>query len=1624
MNEQSITPVLLQKVYNLIAQKTAKENQPLVQQFATRILSTLSDDEIYHRNESDLYGAVIGLWHQLNRLKPAQSCVKVFNPTLVSHGWKSTLTIIEIICPDMQFLVDSIRIALNRHDICIHLMINSPLKTVKNKQGIVTHIGDEKGEKQAVFHIEIDRLSSVEEMALIEKALLQTLEDVRLVVLDWQPMRKQLDAVINEVRKQSSANENDTDEMIAFLRWLDESHFTFMSYKYYHLKHQNEQYLLTASDKEGLGLAKKLSRKPRDFLLNTLSPSAFSMALSRQMIINKTNQLSRVHRPAYMDYIGVKKCDKKGNVIGEHRFYGFYTSSAYSQSTANIPLIREKVQRILTASCYEPYSHSFKALANIIEQYPRDELFQASEDEMANVGVGVLKMQDSDLLRVFIRRDLFGRFFSCMVYVKRERYNTAFRKTTQDVLGQFFSTDEEIEFNTFFSESPLARTHYIVRVKDNHIDVDLKKLERNLLEAATSWDDRLTQAIIANFGENKGTPIAKHYKKAFPRSYKEVILPGSAVADIQRLEGLNDTHKIGMLFYRPQEEPISSKAVKLKLFQRDEPIHLSDVMPVLENLGLRVIGESPYKIKTDTGAVFWILDFSMLHNAGDDFDLSQARDRLQDTFAAVWHGELESDGFNRLVLNAGLTSREVMLLRAYARYMRQVSFPFSQTYIEDTLLLNSPLTALLVQLFNLRFNPDKKEGREKAQAELVARINTALDKVENLDDDRIIRRYMEMICATLRTNYFQPKSFITFQENTDAINHIASQEAFNNGDFKSYLSLKLNPQKIPEMPKPVPAFEIFVYSPDVEGVHLRAGKVARGGLRWSDRQEDFRTEILGLVKAQQVKNTVIVPVGAKGGFVCKKQQSLSLRDEIFNEGKRCYCIFIRALLDVTDNIKEEKIAPPQNVIRYDDDDPYLVVAADKGTATFSDLANRISLDYQFWLGDAFASGGSNGYDHKVMGITAKGAFESVKRHFRELEIDCQKNDFTCLGIGDMGGDVFGNGMLLSKHILLVAAFNHQHIFIDPTPKSASSFKERQRLFKSAHSGWDSYDKNVISKGGGVFSRKAKAIKVTPQIQTLIGTKKSSLTPSQLIQLLLKSKVDLLWNGGIGTYVKARHESHLMVGDRANDGLRINGDELGAKIVGEGGNLGLTQQGRIEFALAGGRVNTDFIDNVGGVDCSDNEVNIKILLNYLLHLSEITLKQRNALLESMAPEVEQIVLSDAYLQSGSLAVTASEQCALLKDQIRFIHFLEKEGKLDRQLEHLADDDTLLERLSKKIGLTQAENAVLLAYAKMTLKEQLIIDEITKSPYFIKRLPHYFPQVLQAKFSDAIQAHPLRKEIIATLLANEICNEMGAEFVHRMNEETGACVSDIVTAYAIIKEVVSFDHLLTEIRALDNKIVASLQSALFFETRKMMRRATRWLLRNPSKKRTVFEQIAFYQAKYKELLAILPDVLVPAELEAHQAVIKNRVLLGVPESIAIELEYFKSTFSVLDIADLCAQLDTPFERVAKVYFQLGARLSLHWFLEQINAQAVENYWQGLARASFREDLDWQQRLLTAGIIEIMDDDVDIDTYLDQWVQTHKSALSRWESIVAEFRVGTVHEFAKFSVALRELALLNVK
>ncbi|WP_117235481.1 NAD-glutamate dehydrogenase [Vibrio maerlii] len=1603
---EPVVPVLLEKVYQLIQDKLDSAQQPLVTQLAQHLFSNISQDDLVHRNESDLYGAVISLWQHISEKQAGEVSARVFNPTVSRQGWQSTHSIVEIVVPDSPFLVDSVKMSLNRLGLASHLMIHGPTQIQRDKKNNVVGVNNGEGDFISLFHIEVDRLANKEDMQELKAELLDIMNDVGMVVEGWQPMANKLQQVIADVEKNKKhiAVEGDRfDESVEFLKWLGEHNFTFMGYKEFDLESNSGETTLKPTSESGLGLFADDSRV-RSVKLSDFSDSARLEAKKPfLLILTKGNKASRIHRPAYIDYIGIKKFDKNGKVVGEHRFTGLYTSAVYNQSVSSIPLIRNKVNRILEASGYRQGSYSYKALHNILENYPRDELLQAREEELLEVGLGVVQMQDRDLLRLFVRRDPFGRFFSCMVYVTKDRYNTELRRQTQRLLMQYFGCKQEVEFTTFFSESPLARTHYIVRVDNNNMDVDVKTIEQNLMEASSSWDDRLSDVIIANFGESKGLPLSKEYMSAFPRSYKEDTMPSSAVADIERLQKLDDDNKLGMLFYRPQEEQADSKAVRLKLYHANEPIHLSDVMPMLENLGLRVIGESPYEVRKVNGQTNWILDFSMLHKSEQTVDLREARDRFQQAFAAIWNGDLESDGFNRLVLGAGLTGREISILRAYARYMRQVGFPFSQQYIEETLNHYPEIAKNLVDLFVKRFDP-KYKGGKKGQEELTQAIIDKLDNVESLDDDRIIRRYVEMISATLRTNYFQ----------LDA-----------NKQNKPWLALKLRPSDIPEIPAPVPAFEIFVYAPDIEGVHLRGGKVARGGLRWSDRQEDFRTEILGLVKAQQVKNTVIVPVGAKGGFVCKKQHLMTTRDEIFAEGQRCYKRFIRALLDVSDNIIEGDVVPPKSVVRHDEDDPYLVVAADKGTATFSDLANSVSEEYNFWLGDAFASGGSNGYDHKAMGITAKGGWESVKRHFREMGINCQTTDFTAIGVGDMAGDVFGNGMLLSKHIRLQAAFNHLHIFIDPNPDSSTSWVERDRLFKLPRSSWEDYDSKLISKGGGIFSRRAKSISLTPEIQKMIGTKKASMAPNELIKALLQMQVDLLWNGGIGTYVKSSQETHAEVGDRANDVLRIDGKDLNAKVVGEGGNLGMTQLGRIEYALKGGRVNTDFVDNVGGVDCSDNEVNIKIFLNTLVANGDLTIKQRNQILESMEDEVGDIVLDDAYCQSESISVTEQQGTAVVKEQVRFIHTMEKAGHLDRALEYIPDDETLFEREKQGFALTRPELSVLVAYGKMVLKEELVQPEIANDPYHAQQLFNYFPTELRRNYSQYFDNHPLRAEIISTALANQMVNEMGCNFVTRLQEETGASVVDIANAYAASREIFRLADIFDSIRKLDNIASTQAQYDMLTFVRRALRRLSRWLLRNRSSKMSVQELVDLYQSDVDIIIQGLDSMLVAEEVSEHDDQAMAWIEQGIDKDVAHYVSRLSSLYSALDISTVAREKGKTVEQAATLYFNLGDRLSLHWFLSQINNQSVDNNWQALARAAFREDLDWQQRQLTGQVLSCgcSGESLDVMRALEEWIENNQTSLHRWESILNEFKVGNVHEFAKFSVALRELMLLNL-
>lgn len=1596
--------VILDNVCKLIQKKVHADNVLLVEKFAKALYSNMSKEDLANRNDSDLYGAALSLWNSLEKNTTDNAVIRVFNPEVAKDGWQSSHTIVEIIAKDMPFLVDSVRMAMTRENIASHLLLHSPLKIQRDKNTKISGLSNLKAEQEStstktVFFIEIDRQTDSSVIESFKKELESVLVDVSVAVEDWQPIRKKLIAVTKGLpKRRHNKNENEVAETVEFLDWLVKDNFTLMGYREYELSPVQGDYQLKGKMDTSLGLMKN-STEEHTRLLSELPEVARQEARSSNLLIlTKTNSLSRVHRPAYIDYVGIKRFDDEGNVIGEDRFIGLFSSSFYNNSAADVPVLKSKINRIMEICDFAKGTHAYKAVLNILETYPRDELVQARENELLEVAMGVLQVQERDMCRLFVRKDAYGRFFSCMVYVPRERYNTALRRETQDILGNAFNSDNKVEFTTYFSESTLARTHYTVRVTDNNIEYNVKDIENNLIEAARTWEDKLQSALLESAGEARGNDLNRKYCNAFARSYKDEVLPSAAVVDIEKLELLTDENKLEMLFYRPQEEA-NSNIVRLSLFHKDEPIHLSDVMPMLENFGLRVVGETPYSVKTSDGRINWIMDFSMLIDSKGMADFDKISARFRAALTNVWGNRLENDGFNRLVLMGGLAGREASILRAYAKYMRQIGVTFSQTYIESTFANYPNIAAQIVNLFAKKFSI-KAPASAKTLEKLIAQIYLELENVANLDDDRIIRLYVDMIVATLRTNYYQKDA---------------------QGQFKSYVSFKIQPSLIPDVPLPLPAFEIFVYSPRVEGVHLRYGKVARGGLRWSDRREDFRTEVLGLVKAQQVKNTVIVPVGSKGGFVCK--QLPTEREAFIKEGQECYKIFIRGLLDITDNIERGEIVPARDVVRHDEDDAYLVVAADKGTATFSDIANGIANEYNFWLGDAFASGGSVGYDHKKMGITAKGAWESVKRHFREMDIDCQTTDFTVVAIGDMAGDVFGNGMLLSKHIRLQVAFNHMHIFIDPNPDAATSYPERERLFNMPRSSWEDYNKDLISAGGGIFSRAAKSITLSPEMKKMLGTKKASMTPNELMKASLMMNFDLLWNGGIGTYIKNSKETDADVGDRANDALRINGNELGAKIIGEGGNLGATQLGRIEFAAKGGRVNTDFIDNVGGVACSDNEVNIKILLNGLVAEGDLTRKQRDELLYSMTDEVSELVLKDCYRQTHTISITQSKGTSTLKEKIRFIHALEKDGKLNRAIEFIPSDEELAERAAAGKDLTRPELSVLVSYAKMVLKESLVSDEITENPYYRQLLVKSFPRPLREKFNDAMNNHPLRKEIIATKLANNIVNDMGLNFMVRMHEETGASEAEIAMCYSIASEIFEMRDTWSSISALDNKIPAAVQTEMLYQLRRTVRRTTRWFLRHRNKAQTIEQGIEYFAPTFKDLSENLNTYIVEKENDRIVQEANKLIESGVPEAIAKRIVALSSLFSVMDLAEIANSSGRGISMVSNTYFKLGARMGLHWFLDQITHQPVANHWQALARSSYREELDWQQRTLAEVVLNSFEaDEKDVDSQIDEWMDNQELLLLRWKQMLAEFKTSQSHDFAKFSVALRELMLLR--
>ncbi len=1513
----------------------------------------VAPEDLLERSTEDLFGAVMAQLRLAEDRPQGKASIKVFTPTVPVNGWSAEgHTVVEIVTDDMPFLVDSVTMALADADHEIHLVVHPQFVVRRDVAGALQQILDEQAEtdphdvsRESWMHLEIDRIGS-EEVASVQDRLFKVLTDVREAVEDWQRMHAQVDLVVADLEEHPPpVPDDELEQGIALLRWLSDNHFTFLGYREYRLEREGDDEVLIAVPGTGFGI---LRADP--LAHGVLPPAVAARAREKKLLVlAKANSKATVHRPVYLDYVGVKKFDEAGEVVGERRFLGLFSSAAYTESVRRIPVLREKAAKVIDIVGLDAMSHAGKALMDVLETYPRDELFQTPVEDLVPIASQVMYTRERRQLKLFVRRDIYGRFLSCLVYLPRDRYNTTVRERIAAILKQQLGGDS-IEYTAHVGESYAARLHFVVRpAKGEQIgDPDVADLERRCAEAARSWRDDFASAVITAYGEEAGSRLVRTYAACFPEAYKEDYPPQTGAVDLGRLEQIQGEAGMALSLY--EEIGAAAGEARLKVYRIGPPLSLSEVLPILSTTGVEVVDERPYQLE-GLDRESYIYDFGLRYPKALPDD---SRVLFQDTVNAVWDGYNESDGFNALVLAAGLTWRQATLLRAYAKYMRQGGTPFAQDYIEDALRNNVDITGYLVQLFEVRFDPGRKggipadsEARQAKCADIEERISRALDDVTSLDHDRILRSYLTNIQATLRTNYFQTGE---------------------DGEPLQRLALKFDPAAIPELPEPRPKYEIFVYSPRVEGVHLRFGAVARGGLRWSDRRDDFRTEVLGLVKAQMVKNTVIVPVGAKGGFFCKQLPDSHDRDAWMAEGIACYKTFISGLLDITDNLVEGEVVPPTSVVRHDGDDPYLVVAADKGTATFSDIANGVAGDYGFWLGDAFASGGSVGYDHKAMGITARGAWVSVRRHFREMGVDCQKQAFTCVGVGDMSGDVFGNGMLCSEHIRLVAAFDHRDIFFDPNPDAAASYAERKRLFDLPRSSWQDYDTSLISEGGGVWPRSAKSIPISPQMRVALGledsgAKTNRMTPAELMRAILLAPVDLLWNGGIGTYVKSSNEAHTEAGDKANDAIRVDGRELRAKCVGEGGNLGFTQLGRIEYAAKGGRMNTDFIDNSAGVDTSDHEVNIKILLDRVVLAGDLTQKQRNELLASMTDEVAELVLADNYQQNLALANAEALAPALLHVHEDWMRTLERGGLLNRELEALPSRRQVAGLLERRKGLTGPELAVLMSYTKIVLAEDLLRSDLPDDPFLRSELFSYFPAKMRHGYRGPMEQHQLRREIVVTQLVNELVNNAGITYFHRLVGETSATTAELTRANFVAREIFGAALINRQIASFDNQVDAKVQTHMRIEVRTLVERASRWLLNNRTLTEDTEAVVTRFEVVVEKVMAALPQLMTGRELAAFESRRDSLTGKGVPEELAARVAVSPPAYMILGIVETASRDELDPMDVARKHFEVGERFRLPLLVSRILALPRTDRWQTMARAALRDDLHSVHAQLTA-------------------------------------------------------------
>jgi glutamate dehydrogenase len=1572
-----------------------------VERFVRRFYADVPSGDLATENPEDLLGAALAMWEFGRERPPGGPKIRLYEPASDRDGWRSSHTVVELVNDDMPFLVDSIVAELQRGEAQVLLVVHPVLRVRRDPDGRLISLEDEKAVPAEGSHSESYMQIRVAEQPAsshpaIAESLAAVLADVRSAVADWAPMRRRCQEAADELRSESRAPQEEVAEVAELLDWMVQDRFTFLGYRELELGEEGGGAAVRTLANGGLGLLRDpaVAVFEVDDEEGRPAPELIDLIREPQLLrIAKAHRRSTVHRAVHLDTVAVKRFTPDGEVSGERLFVGLFTQEAYSQSPRYIPVLRRKVTSVLQRSELAPGSHDARALLHILESYPRDELFQAAADDLFEISRAILDLQDRQRIALFTRRDPFGRFYSSIVYLPRDIYDTRMRKRFQAILQEAYGGEVD-RFYIHLSDSTLARIHFIVRAARPVAEVPApEEIEARLVEAARSWEDRLSEELVEELGEVLGKRLARRYAISFPPGYQTHYDEKMAVVDCARMEEVVETGELALHLYRPAgAEPHEAK---LKLYLIGRP-RLSDVVPMLERMGLRVIDERPNEIHpVDLQGTFWIRDFALVSDDGLPIDLGNIREAFHETFHLVWRGEVENDGFNKLVMRAGLVSREVTVLRAYAAYLRQARIPFSQRYMQATLAKNPEISRSLVDLFLALFDPEGG-GERKAPTEVVRRIESLLDRVENLDEDRILRRFLNAIEATLRTNFFQVDG---------------------EGRPRPYLAFKLDSLALDNLPRPRPFREVWIYSTRVEAIHLRGGKVARGGVRWSDRREDFRTEVLGLMKAQMVKNAVIVPVGSKGGFVVKSPPAGS-REELIREVEECYRMMIRGLLDVTDNQRGHEIVPPPRVVRRDDDDPYLVVAADKGTASFSDLANALSAEYGFWLDDAFASGGSAGYDHKGMGITAKGAWESVKRHFREIGVDIQQEPFTVVGVGDMSGDVFGNGMLLSPHIRLVGAFNHQHVFIDPDPDPEKSFTERRRLFEMPRSTWDDYDRGLISAGGGVFARSAKRVDVTPEMVRLLGLTDEKVTPNDLIRALLAGPVDLLWFGGIGTYVRASTESDTDVDDRANDAVRIDATELKARVIGEGANLGLTQLARIEYGMGSGRLNTDFIDNSAGVDTSDHEVNIKILLRGAEEAGELSREDRNRLLAEMTEAVAELVLRDNYLQTQAISVTHYLGAHLLDRMARFMRTLQKKRRLDRRIEGLPDDEDLAERMSRRIGFARSELAVLLSYAKIDLYEDLLDSDLPDDASMNGDLERYFPAPLRERYGERIAGHRLRREIIATVVTNEIINRAGIAFAHEVIERTGMPAPQVARAFVVSREVFDLPSVWRDVEALDSRVPASLQASMLVECGRLIERETVWFVGSGESLDDIEKRIEAYREGVRLLESELYRLVTEGDRKLLEERVRELTEAQVPDPLARRVASFALLAPACDIVRLARESGAAVTSVGEIFFAIGARFGFDWLRRAAGRLPADSAWDKLAINAIVDDLVANQTELTRRVLAVAEEGQPGGTAIERWAEDRRPLVLRTEQLVVELQSASNPSLAMLAVANRQL------